>query len=161
MCSECTKQAMAIQFPSGNHKNGLLWHTYHIDNVPPPIYLMILTRVGYKFDLNNSWARNCGTPIIEESMVYEKMCKYLHYYNITSLVYLYHLSRWLSTKGAGSHRTLVPTNITLGLLIRTLISENQDFEKSRSISNPWKFSGSANLNFFFQVSTLKKAGFIQ
>ena len=113
MCSECTKQAMAIQFPSGNHKNGLLWHTYHIDNVPPPIYLMILTRVGYKFDLNNSWARNCGTPTIEESMVYQKMCKYLHYYNITSLVYLYHLSRWLSTKGAGSHRTLVPTNITL------------------------------------------------
>ena len=43
---------------------------------------MILTRVGYKFDFNKSWGRNCGTPIIEESTVYEKMCKYLLYYNI-------------------------------------------------------------------------------
>jgi hypothetical protein len=35
-----------------------------------------------------------------------------------------------------------------GLLIYPLISENQGLEKSRSISNLRKISGSANLNFF-------------
>ena len=39
-----------------------------------------------------------------------------------------------------------------------MISENQGLEKSRSISNPRKISGSANLDFFFQVSILKKLG---
>ena len=40
----------------------------------------------------------------------------------------------------------------LSLLICTLISENQDLEKSMSISNPRKFSDSANLEFFFRFS---------
>ena len=35
-----------------------------------------------------------------------------------------------------------------GLLTCTLISENQGLEKSRSISDPRKISGSANLDFF-------------
>ena len=38
---------------------------------------------------------------------------------------------------------------TLGLLICTLISENQGLEKSRSASNLRKISGSTNLDFFF------------
>ena len=37
---------------------------------------------------------------------------------------------------------------TLGLLICTLISENQGLEKSRSASNLRKISGPANLDFF-------------
>ena len=37
----------------------------------------------------------------------------------------------------------------LGLLICTLISENQDLEKSRSVSNLRKISGPVNLDFFF------------
>ena len=45
---------------------------------------------------------------------------------------------------------------TVGLLICTLISENQGLKKSRSISNPRKISGYANL-VFFHVSTLKKS----
>jgi hypothetical protein len=36
---------------------------------------------------------------------------------------------------------------TIGLLICTLVSENQGLEKSRSISNHRKISGSANLDF--------------
>jgi hypothetical protein len=36
----------------------------------------------------------------------------------------------------------------ISLLISTLISENQNLEKSRSISNPRKITGSANLEFF-------------
>ena len=52
----------------------------------------------------------------------------------------------------------------LGLLICTLISENQGLEKSRSFSNPRKISGSINLDFFqiwykpsfFQVGDLVK-----
>jgi hypothetical protein len=36
----------------------------------------------------------------------------------------------------------------VGHLICTLIYENQGLEKSRSISNPRKISGSANLDFF-------------
>ena len=40
------------------------------------------------------------------------------------------------------------SNNSHGLLICTLISENQSLEKSRSISNPRKISGSANLDFF-------------
>ena len=37
---------------------------------------------------------------------------------------------------------------TIGLLICTLISENQGLEKLRSVSNPRKISGPANLDFF-------------
>ena len=37
---------------------------------------------------------------------------------------------------------------TIGLLICTLISENQGLEKSRSASNLRKISGPANLDFF-------------
>ena len=37
---------------------------------------------------------------------------------------------------------------TVGLLICTLISENQGLEKSRYVSNLRKISGPANLNFF-------------
>jgi hypothetical protein len=36
----------------------------------------------------------------------------------------------------------------IGLLICTLISENQGLEKSRSLSNLRKISGSENLDFF-------------
>ena len=50
--------------------------------------------------------------------------------------------------------------LTVGLLICTLISENQGLEKARSISNPRKISGSANLYFFFRSPPWKKAGFI-
>jgi hypothetical protein len=66
----------------------------------------------------------------------------------------------------------------LALLICTLISENQGLEKSRSISNPRKFSGPANHDFFsglhpeknwvytinlkkFQVPNLKKNHVLQ
>ena len=38
--------------------------------------------------------------------------------------------------------------VTIGLLICTLISENQGLEKSRSYSNLRKISGPANLDFF-------------
>ena len=41
---------------------------------------------------------------------------------------------------------------TIGLLICTLISENQGLEKSRSASNIRKNSGPAYLNFFFSLS---------
>ena len=44
----------------------------------------------------------------------------------------------------------------LAALLWSFIYENQGLEKSRSISNPRKISGSVNLDFFFQVSTLKK-----
>ena len=39
-------------------------------------------------------------------------------------------------------------NPIVGLLICTLISENQGLEKSRSASNLRKISGPANLDFF-------------
>ena len=39
-------------------------------------------------------------------------------------------------------------NVTFDLLICTLISENQDLEKSRSASNLRKILGPANLDFF-------------
>ena len=42
---------------------------------------------------------------------------------------------------------------SFGLLICTLTSENQGLEKLRSVSNPRKISGSANLNFLFQFVT--------
>ena len=42
--------------------------------------------------------------------------------------------------------------VIVGLLICTLISENQVLEKSRSASNLKKFSGPANLDFFFSFS---------
>ena len=45
---------------------------------------------------------------------------------------------------------------TCGLLICTLISENQGFEKSRSASNLRKNSGPANLDFFLGLH-LKKS----
>ena len=40
------------------------------------------------------------------------------------------------------------TTVTVGLLICTLISENQNLEKSKSVSNLGKISGPANLDFF-------------
>ena len=59
-----------------------------------------------------------------------------------------------------------PPGAALGLLICTLISENQGLEKSRSISNPRKISGSTNLEFFsglaldfFQVCSINPAFF--
>ena len=42
--------------------------------------------------------------------------------------------------------------MSVGLLICTLISENQGLEKSRSGSNLRKISGRANLNFFLDKS---------
>ena len=48
--------------------------------------------------------------------------------------------------------------LTFGLLICTLTSENQGLEKSRSISNPRKISSSANLDFFPGLHPEKKPG---
>ena len=45
---------------------------------------------------------------------------------------------------------------TFGLLICTLISENQGLEKSRSASNLRKISGPANLDFFLGLHLEKK-----
>ena len=45
-----------------------------------------------------------------------------------------------------------------GLLICTLISENQGLEKSRSASNLRKISGPANLDFFQGLHLEKKLG---
>ena len=44
----------------------------------------------------------------------------------------------------------------VGLLICTLISENQGLEKSRSASNLRKISGPANLDFFLGLHLEKK-----
>ena len=44
----------------------------------------------------------------------------------------------------------------IGLLICTLISENQVLEKSRSASNLRKISGPANLDFFLCLHPEKK-----
>ena len=44
-----------------------------------------------------------------------------------------------------------------GLLICTLISENQGLEKSRSASNLRKISGPANLDFFSRSPPRKKS----
>jgi hypothetical protein len=49
---------------------------------------------------------------------------------------------------------------TLGLLICTLISENQGLEKSMSVSNLRKISGLANPDFFPVLHLEKKARFI-
>ena len=56
--------------------------------------------------------------------------------------------------------------MSVGLLICTLISENQGLEKSRSASNHRKISGPANLDFvsvchldFFQVYGIYKSSF--
>ena len=46
----------------------------------------------------------------------------------------------------------------VGLLICTLISENQGLGKSRSVSNLRKFSGPANLDFFLGLHLEKKLG---
>ena len=46
--------------------------------------------------------------------------------------------------------------MTLGLLICTLISENQGLEKLRSVSNLRKISGPANLDFFLGLHLEKK-----
>ena len=45
-------------------------------------------------------------------------------------------------------------DLLFGLLICTLISENQGLEKSRSASNLRKISGPANLDSFFSVCHL-------
>ena len=42
--------------------------------------------------------------------------------------------------------------LIINLLICTLISENQGFEKLRSVSNLRKISGPAHLEFFFSLS---------
>ena len=47
-----------------------------------------------------------------------------------------------------------------GLLICTLISENQGLEKSRSASNFGKISSPANLDFFLGLYLEKKARFV-
>ena len=47
-------------------------------------------------------------------------------------------------------------NQSFGLLICTLISENQGLEKSRSASNLRKISGPANLDFFLGLHLEKK-----
>ena len=49
-------------------------------------------------------------------------------------------------------------HLLFGLLICTLISENIGLEKSRSISNPRKISGSVNLDFFPGFQLEKKLG---
>ena len=49
---------------------------------------------------------------------------------------------------------------TIGLLICTLISENQGLEKSGSASNLRKISGPANMDFFSRSPPRKKARFI-
>ena len=46
----------------------------------------------------------------------------------------------------------------LGLLMCTLISENQGLEKLRSVSNLRKISGPANLDFFLGLHLQKKLG---
>ena len=48
----------------------------------------------------------------------------------------------------------------LGLLICTLISENQGLETSMFISNPRKIADSANLDFFFRCCTWNFAGLL-
>ena len=48
------------------------------------------------------------------------------------------------------------SNPTISLLICTLISENHSLEKSRSISDPRKFSGSANPGLFSMSPPWKK-----
>ena len=47
-------------------------------------------------------------------------------------------------------------SIILGLLICTLISENQGLEKLRSVSNLRNISGPANLDFFLGLHLGKK-----
>ena len=49
--------------------------------------------------------------------------------------------------------------MTIGLLICTLISENQGLEKLRSVSNLRKISGPAHLDFF-QVYGMNLAFFL-
>ena len=55
------------------------------------------------------------------------------------------------------HQICNPNLRKAAFLICILISENQGLEKSMSISNPGKISGSAKLDLFFQVSTIKKS----
>ena len=54
---------------------------------------------------------------------------------------------WIIKRKTVYHNKTQP----LGLLICTLISENQGLEKSRSASNPRKISGPAHLNLFFLI----------
>ena len=49
-------------------------------------------------------------------------------------------------------------NMIVGLLIYTLISENQGLQKSRSVSNLIKISGPADLDFFPGLPLEKKLG---
>ena len=72
----------------------------------------------------------------------------------------------METKADTPKRTFVRKSaiakerLTFGLLICTLISENQGLEKSRSASNLRKISGPANLDFFSRFPPRKKARFI-
>ena len=50
-------------------------------------------------------------------------------------------------------------HLPVGLLICTLISENQGLEKSRSASNLRKISGPANLDFFSRSPPRKMLDF--
>ena len=50
-------------------------------------------------------------------------------------------------------RSSLSTYIVVGLLICTLISENQGLAKLKSVSNLRKISGPAHLEFFFSLST--------
>ena len=54
--------------------------------------------------------------------------------------------------------TASSVNKIFGLLICTLISENQGLEKSRSVSNLGKISAPANLDFFLGFHLEKKLG---
>ena len=82
----------------------------------------------------------------------------INYYPISTCKYLHTIYSKLQWK---------PCLFTaIGLLICTLISENQGLEKLRSVSNPRKISGSANFDFFwvwhldfFQVYSINTAFF--
>ena len=52
----------------------------------------------------------------------------------------------------------ISQTLRIGIFLWSLISKNQGLEKIKVYFKPQKISGSANLDFFFQVSTLKKLG---
>ena len=62
----------------------------------------------------------------------------------------------LASMQASSLLTYYLASASVGLLICTLISENQGLEKSRSASNLRKISGPANLDFFLGLHLEKK-----
>jgi hypothetical protein len=62
----------------------------------------------------------------------------------------------LASMQASSLLTYYLASASVGLLICTLISENQGLEKSRSASNLRKISGPVNLDFFLGLHLKKK-----